>query len=398
MRALIVGGGVAGPATAIALAKAGVGSVILERRPAAERGGGSYLTVAPNGLSALDALGLLDLVTEIGVPSRTNVMYGADARLLGRVGLGPPVRDDLVALTLKRSDLAAALTAEALRRGIEVRHGAEVAGVAESAAGVQVTLDDGTTVAGDLLVGADGVHSSVRRSMDPGAPAARYVGLTNFGGITENSAMAADLEPAAWHFVFGRRAFFGAHPTPDGRVVWFVNVPEPEISRERRARTPSEVWQQQLVTLMSDDAGPAAQLIRAGRLELAADNTYDLPHVPTWSRGRTVLVGDAVHAPSPSSGQGASMALEDAVVLGQALRDTDDLPAAFAAYEKARRRRVERIVKAGARSSSTKTPGPIGRRFTEAAMRIVFRYVVTDRSTAWMNGHRLDWDAPVVAA
>lgn len=95
-------------------------------------------------------------------------------------------------------------------------------------------------------------------------------------------------------------------------------------------------------------------LIRAGSLELAGDNTYDLPHIPTWWHDRTVLVGDAVHAPSPSSGQGTAMALEDAVVLARALRGSTEN--ALADYEHSRRARVEKIVKAGARTSSTKIP------------------------------------------
>ena len=87
------------------------------------------------------------------------------------------------------------------------------------------------------------------------------------------------------------------------------------------AATSLELWQRRLVDLLADDSGPAADLVRAGSLELAGDNTYDLPHVPTWTSGSMVVIGDAAHAPSPSSGQGASMALEDAVVLAQALRD-----------------------------------------------------------------------------
>ncbi len=137
-------------------------------------------------------------------------------------------------------------------------------------------------------------------------PAARYVGLTNFGGITENTPIAGTLEPEAWHFIFGPQAFFGAHPTAAGDVVWFVNVPEPEITRERRRNTTEAEWVRRLLFLVQRDAGPAAELIRTGHLGLAGDNTYDLGHVPTWSHGRTVIIGDAAHAPSPSSGQGAS--------------------------------------------------------------------------------------------
>ena len=89
------------------------------------------------------------------------------------------------------------------------------------------------------------------------------------------------------------------------------------------------------------------------------------------------------------------MALEDAVVLAQSLRDHADVPAAFAAYEIARRKRVEKIVAAGARSSSSKIPGPIGRRFQELMLRFLFHYVITDRSIAWISDHRIRWQDSV---
>jgi 2-polyprenyl-6-methoxyphenol hydroxylase-like FAD-dependent oxidoreductase len=406
MKALIVGGGIAGPAAALALARVGIESVVIERRDAAEMAAGSYLTLAPNGLDALRALDVLHVVQAEGFGSKTNTMYGATGSRLGEVSLGRPLEDGVTAYTIKRSRLAARLSEEAEGRGIVVHRGAPVTevvdrGDASKAGGgaVVVNLEDGSQHAGDLLIGADGVHSVVRRTIDPQAPAGRFVGLTNFGGITSGTPIAAELQPEAWHFVFGRAAFFGAHPTPEGDVVWFVNVPEPAITSQQRRTTTIEQWQHRLVDLLVDDAGPAADLVRTGTLELAGDNTYDLPHVPTWTRNNLMIIGDAAHAPSPSSGQGASMALEDAVVLAQALRDhagdLDQVPQAFAAYERARRPRVERIVAAGARSSSAKIPGPVGRRLQEAALRLVFRYAVTDKRTAWMNDHRLDWNARV---
>src|SRR5215211_64364 len=395
MKALVVGGGIAGPAAALALAKAGIESLVLERRPVIDPEAGSWFTVAPNGLDALRAIDTLEVAQDVGVPSRVNVMYGANGRRLGELSLGRPLDNGLVALTMKRSLMAALLEREAERRGVLVRRGAEVSAVTNAGDHVEATLTDGTVLTADLLVGADGVHSLVRRAIDAQAPAARYVGLTNFGGITRSTPIAADLEPEAWHFIFGSRAFFGAHPTPAGDAVWFVNVPEPEITGERRRNTTEEEWVRRLLPLVRGDGGPAAELVRTGRLELAGDNTYDLRHVPTWSRGRMVIIGDAAHAPSPSSGQGASMALEDAVVLAQSLRDHAELPAAFAAYERVRRDRVERIVAAGARSSSSKIPGPVGRRFQEMMLRLVFRYMITDRSIAWINDHRIQWEDPV---
>jgi 2-polyprenyl-6-methoxyphenol hydroxylase-like FAD-dependent oxidoreductase len=401
MAAIIVGGGVAGPATALALQHIGVEALVLERRTERNPTEGSYFTIAPNGLDALSLLGVLDIAREVGFRSTTNTMYGATGRLLGELSLGVPLPDGSVGLTAKRSLLAAQMLDEAERRGVDVRRGAEVTAVESDSARAVVTLSTGERLSADLVIGADGVRSRVRQAIDPAAPAGRYVGLTNFGGITRGTALAESLRPEAWHFVFGARAFFGAHPTPDGDVVWFVNVPEPEISRERRTTTSLEDWQRHLLDRVAGDTGPAAELIAAGTLELAGDNTYDLPHVPHWTRDRLVVVGDAAHAPSPSSGQGASMALEDAVVLATSLREGAQTPAALTsglrAYEQSRRARVERIVKAGARSSSSKIPGPVGRRFQEVAMSLVFRYLVTERSTAWMTGSRLSWDDTLVA-
>jgi len=391
MRALVVGGGVAGPAAALALHRAGFDVEVLERRADDPGDAGSVLTLAPNGVDALDALGVLDRVRADAVPSRRNAMYGATGRLLGTVTLGSPLADGTPALTLRRSRLAAVVSAAAREAGVRTRYDARVRAV-DVAAGT-VTLEDGTVLEADLVVGADGVHSLVRTAIDPGAPAPRYVGLWNFGGRTRASAQAATLAAEQWHFIFGRGAFFGAHPTPSGDVLWFVNVPGPLLSRDEGSARTTEEWREHLVSLLAVDAGPAAELVRGGELELAADMTYDLGHVPTWWRERAVLVGDAAHAPSPSSGQGASMALEDAVVLADAIAAAPDLAAGLAAYEQRRRDRVERIVKAGARSSSSKIPGPIGRVFQEAVLRLVFRAFVTDKSVAWMTDYRVSREA-----
>ncbi|RIX31201.1 FAD-dependent monooxygenase [Amnibacterium setariae] len=387
MRALIVGGGAAGLATALALHDRGVASTVLERRSPAAAAAGSRLTVAPNGLSAAAALGVLADLEAVGAPTDENLLVGATGRVLGTVSIGVPLASGLRGLTLRRADLVAVLAEHAAGRGVEVRADARVVEV--DVADGAVRTERGERLRGDVLVGADGVRSLVRRAVDPGAPAPRYVGLTNFGGVTADPGIAAGLRPRAWTMVFGRRAFFGAHPLPSGEVVWFVNVPEPPIPAEVRATTTDDRWRERLVALVQDDAGPAAALIAAGRLELAGDSTYDLPRVRRWRRGTAVLVGDAAHAPSPSSGQGASMALEDGVVLGRELTAAGrGVEEGLAAFERARRRRVQRIVAAGARASSSKIPGPVGARVQESVMRLLFRTVVTERGGAWMTGAR----------
>ena len=321
MKAIVVGAGVAGPVAAMALQQAGLEVVVHESHAPADGEVGSWLTVTPNGLDALAAVGSLHLAREIGLPTRANIMLGATGRELGRLPLGRPLADGTPALTMKRTRLAAVLAQECSRRGIEIRYGSGlVAADLTPSGGVRAVFADGTAEDADLLVGADGVHSTTRRLVDPKAPNGRYVGLVNFGGLTTAGVSGlddAEAEPECWHFVFGRRAFFGWHATPGGDVVWFVNEPRPQVSPDERRQTTEPEWRTHLADLFADDAGPAAPLIRAGVLELAGDNTHDLGHVPTWHRGPLLVIGDAAHAPAPSSGQGASIAMEDGVVLAR---------------------------------------------------------------------------------
>jgi FAD-dependent urate hydroxylase len=395
-KALIAGGGIAGPVTAMALQRAGIDAEVFEAHAPGTGDAGSYLTVASNGLDALRAVGADKPVLAAGFPTPVNVLLSGTGRRLGTVSNGGRLADGTVSHTVKRPRLYQALHEEAVGRGIRVHYGKRLAGAEPAAGGgVVAAFDDGTRVSGDLLVGADGIHSVTRRLIDPAAPSGRYVGLVNFGGYTPGSAGSG--EPGAWHMIFGRRAFFGHVADPDGGTVWFANVPRPAVSPAERAATTGEQWRRQLLELFAGDAGPARDLIADGFLELAGDSTHDLPSVPAWHRGPMVIIGDAAHAPSPTSGQGASMAAEDAVVLAKSLRDRPDISEALATYEGLRRRRVERIVAQGARTSSAKTPGPVGRVLRDLALPLVFKFLVTDRSMAWIYDHHLDWDAPLVA-
>jgi 2-polyprenyl-6-methoxyphenol hydroxylase-like FAD-dependent oxidoreductase len=390
VKALIAGGGIAGPVTAMALQRAGIDAEVFEAHRPGGGEAGSYLTVASNGLDALRAVGADTPVLAAGFPTPTNVLLSGTGRRLGSASNGGRLADGTVSHTIKRARLYQALHEEAAGRGIRIEHGKRLAGAEPAAAGgVAVSFEDGTRATGDLLIGADGVHSRTRRLIDPAAPGGRYVGLVNFGGYTPASAGAAESG------VCRRRAFFGHVTDPSGGTVWFANVPRPAVSAAERAATTAEQWQRQLVELFAGDAGPAGDLIAGGYLELAGDSTHDLPSVPVWHRGPMVIVGDAAHAPSPSSGQGASMAAEDAVVLAKCLRDLPDIPQALAAYEGLRRKRVERIVAQGARTGSAKTPGPVGRALRDLALPLVFKLLVTDRSMAWIHQHHIDWDTPV---
>jgi 2-polyprenyl-6-methoxyphenol hydroxylase-like FAD-dependent oxidoreductase len=109
-----------------------------------------------------------------------------------------------------------------------------------------------------------------------------------------------------------------------------------------------------------------------------------------------VIIGDAAHATSPSSGQGASLAIEDAIVLAKCIRDRTDVAQAFADYERLRRGRVERVVAYSARVSQSKTAGRVGRWFRDLAMPLALKVFASPNAQAWLYGYHIDWSEPLI--
>jgi 2-polyprenyl-6-methoxyphenol hydroxylase-like FAD-dependent oxidoreductase len=371
--AIVAGGGIAGTVAAIALHRAGYTPLLYEAYPKDTDQRGAFLTVAVNGLAALRRLDIdpTDLLSA-GFATPALKLGNGTGRVLAELPLGGPQRDGTTTTTIRRADLYAALRAEATRRGIEIAYEKRLTDLAGSADEVRVTFDDGSTVHGDVLVGADGLNSRTRKILNPGAGEPRYLGLLNAGGFTtEPVAAAVDRTPGVVSMAYGKQAFFGWTTAPDGSVWWFANPPQKQPMRP--GDWTGESWRNYLLTLFAEDAIPAAAIIRATRDVLGPWNTFDLPGVPVWRSGRTVLVGDAAHAVSPSSGQGASMAIEDAVMLGRCLGGQADIPAGLAEYEGLRRRRVEKVVAFGKRSGSTKTAGPIGAAIRDAVTPLIMK-------------------------
>ncbi len=130
--------------------------------------------------------------------------------------------------------------------------------------------------------------------------------------------MRAGGEPGHYEMIFGRRAFFGHVTAPDGEVWWFANLPRrSEPARGELLALHRDDLAVAAAGLFDGDAGPAAELIRASDEPMPLSPIHSIPHLPRWHRDRMLVIGDAAHAPSPSSGQGASLAIEDAVVLGE---------------------------------------------------------------------------------
>ena len=394
-RALIIGGGVAGPVAAMALQRASIDGFIYEAYAGGADYAGAFLTFASNGLDALRAIDAHHLVLAEGFPTPRMTIQSGTGKHLGDVPNGGTLPDGTVSQTLKRADLYRALRDEAVRRGANIEYGKRLVDAETSPDGsVTARFEDGTEAEGDLLIGADGIHSRTRRIIDPSAPGTRYIPVLNIGGYARDVRVQA--QPGTFLMVFGKRAFFGYAVHPSGEVWWFANPPRAdEPTGAELAAIGTEQWREMLMDLFAGDDSPAVEIIRSTPGKLAGWATYDLPSVPTWHRGSLVIIGDAAHATAPSSGQGASMAIEDAVVLSRCLRDLPDTRQAFAAYERLRRARVERIVAHGARTSNSKAAGPVVRVLRDLMMPLILKRVARGGSLAWMHDYHIAWDEKV---
>jgi FAD-dependent urate hydroxylase len=394
-KALIIGGGVAGPVVAMALQRAGIDSVVYEAYAGGADGTGAFLTFASNGLDALRTIDAHRLVLSEGFPTPRMSIQSGSGKRLGDVPNGGTLPDGTVSQTLKRADLYRALRDEAVKRGASIEYGKRLVDAETTPAGsVMARFEDGSDAVGDLLIGADGIHSRTRRTIDPSAPGARYVPVLNIGGYARD--VTVEAEPGTFRMVFGKRAFFGYAVHPSGEVWWFANPPRAdEPTKAELAAIGTEQWREMLIDLFAGDDSPAVEIIRSTPGKLAGWATYDLPSVPTWYRGSLVIIGDAAHATAPSSGQGASMAIEDAVVLARCLRDLPEIGQAFAAYERLRRARVERIVAHGARTSNSKAAGPVARVLRDLMMPLILKRVASGESLAWMHDYHIAWDEKV---
>lgn len=335
-RILVIGGGIGGTATALALRKAGHDVVVHEAHPDSAEDLGAFLTLASNGMRALAQIDATDAVTSLGFPLRSMRLLDATGAELGAGPLGEADDPRLRFRCLRRGDLNSALQKEASRRGVLVRHGVRLAAVEEGPDSVTARFTDGASATGDLLVGADGLNSAVRQAVAPGIEPG-YAGQRVFYGCTREARPPA--EEGQFTMVRGSGAAFGYAVSPDGETFWFARVTDDPLTAEELARGGRR---DPLVALLRADTGPAADVVSATAADdVLVTNATELSPGTPWRTARTVLVGDAAHAASPATGQGASMALEDAVVLAKSLRDTPDPAAGLGLYEALRRPRVE---------------------------------------------------------
>jgi FAD-dependent urate hydroxylase len=379
---LIIGSGIAGPAMALALQHVGIESIVYEASQTVRDNAGVFLNLAPNGLSALSILGLEDQITQLGFRNDQLIFRTDNGRVLAEAPVG--------GRTMMRGSVSQALHEAAIAKGVRFEFGKALQSLEASDGGVTARFADGTSTVGSALIGADGIHSCTRQNAFPNAPKPFYTGIINLGGVVQTNLPSTDT---AMHMIFGRHAFFGYAVRPDGETYWFSNYAQAEEPCQIASEaTNSASLRDKLLTVHRDDPAEVTQILQSLTGEIGSYPVYDIPALPEWQRGAICLIGDAAHAIGPHVGQGASLALEDAIILAKCLRDFPEPSAAFARFERLRRARVERVFTASRQTGQQKAPtGWLGRNIRNLILPLFLRRAA--HATEWMYSYPLNWQA-----
>jgi salicylate hydroxylase len=340
---LVAGAGIAGLTAALHLVRSGWECVVFESAPAPHPEGAG-LHVAPNGVRVLRRLGV-DLTPGACEVDAIAVRRWEDNETLGLLPLAGTT--DVPYCTMHRADLHQALLAR-LPDGV-VRYGTALTGLEEDASGVRVVLSDGSSQTGDVLVGADGIHSAVRTLLCGDGPV--YTENVMYRGIIPVGPATSGLNPDHATIWAGPGRHFVAYPISGGAAYYIsasadgqpwdgVDWSEPadlDVVHEPYAR-----WDDTVTGLLS-----AVPMMTRWAL-------FDRPLVTGWPGQRITLMGDAAHAMPPFLAQGANLAMEDAAVLVACLDHADDdLVSALRRYELVRADRVAAVHRLTASRGST---------------------------------------------
>ncbi|SEC20955.1 2-polyprenyl-6-methoxyphenol hydroxylase [Pseudomonas saponiphila] len=338
----ILGGGIAGLSVALALRKQGHTPRVYERR-AGPATMGAGVTLWPNAGFVLEELGLLqDIAAAGGRPlvvrrqdAAGNSLGGIDIALLDQT-MGYPTH------TILRRDLQAVLLNHAAQAGIPVEFGHRAVGIDLEANGKAVArFENGVSICPDLLIGADGRMGSVAREFVAGDNTPVYQGFVNWIGVAQGeSALLGDV---AIQDYWGAGNRFGCVAVRPELVYWAAAQ-----ARPLSGATPAAEMRKEIEDLFAGWPEPIARVIQATPAHaIRMIAVHDLEALHTWSRANVLLVGDAAHAPLPTSGQGACQALEDAWHLARCLEGTSGLDEALLRFAKIRGPKTAKLAEQG---------------------------------------------------
>jgi 2-polyprenyl-6-methoxyphenol hydroxylase-like FAD-dependent oxidoreductase len=355
-KAIIIGAGIAGPVSAIFLKRAGIDAQVFEAWPHSTGIGGG-LQIAPNGMHVLAEIGLADEMIRRGSVAEAFEFYSQSGAKLGSINRNMQQRFGQPAVNMCRATLLEAILATARRENVEVTFEKRLVHIEDRPdQPVIAHFADGTSAEGDFLIGADGVHSAARGHVIPDGPKPFDTGLIGFGGFVPRSLLDHTAIGRRVETTFGQSGFFGygfCSPDPRDGVMWWSTQPAHGIDAATYRAMGQDAMKRHLLDFHAGWHDPIPQLLQAAE-NIVVTATLDVATLPTWSRKRTLLIGDAAHATSPHAGQGASLALEDAMRLGRLMQPGQELGVTFENFESERRPRAERVVALARRNGNSK--------------------------------------------
>jgi 2-polyprenyl-6-methoxyphenol hydroxylase-like FAD-dependent oxidoreductase len=354
-KALIIGAGIAGPVTAIFLRRAGIDAEVYEAWPYSTGIGGG-LQIAPNGMHVLAELGLAEEMIRRGSIAESFDFYSQSGRHLGSINRNMKERFGQPAVNMCRAALNEIVVDKAWCSNVELHFEKRLLSIEDRAdQPVVAHFADGSSAEGDFVIGADGVHSAVRRHVIPDGPKPFDTGLIGFGGFVPRSLLETSIGQRV-ETTFGQSGFFGygfCSSDPGDGVMWWSTQPSHGVDAATFRAMDQHALKQHVRDFHAGWHDPIPRIIDAAE-NIVVTDTLDVATLPTWSRKRTLLIGDAAHATSPHAGQGASLALEDAMRLGRLMMDEQELGLTFQNFEHGRRPRAEKIVAVARRNGNSK--------------------------------------------
>lgn len=338
MKAIIIGGGIGGLTTAIALEKSGYDVEVYEAAPEFKPVGAG-LVLAANAIKALEHLGIKEAVLPAGQLIPALSILEKSGRPISRVDMS---KIDAVAgasnFAVHRAELHKVLLRKLSNARLETGKRAKM--FTETPENISVHFEDSSVATGDFLIAADGIHSVVRKQLQPGVHP-RYAGYTCWRAVVPQPRARVEIPSETW----GNGARFGMVPIKGERIYWFACLNAPQNDPEKNAFTPGE-----LAKCFADFHRPVAELIEsAGHSGMIHGDIIDLPPQQQFAYGKVLLLGDAAHATTPNMGQGACQAIEDAAFLFSLLKKGEPIEATFREFEKLRIPRTRKIVEGSRR-------------------------------------------------
>ena len=387
-KALIIGGGIAGPVTAIFLQKAGIDAEVFEAWPYSTGIGGG-LQIAPNGMHVLAEIGLASEMIRRGSIAESFDFYSQSGTRLGAVNQNMEARFGQPAVNMCRATLNEGLIDKAWCENVELRFEKRLVAIEDRAdRPVIAHFADGSSAEGDFVIGADGVHSAVRGHVIPNGPKPFDTGLIGFGGFVPRSVIEDTPIGQRVLTTFGQSGFFGygfCSSAPTDGVMWWSTQPSHGVDAAEFRAMSQDALRRHLRQFHAGWHDPIPRILDAAE-NIVVTDTLDVATLPTWSRKRTLLIGDAAHATSPHAGQGASLALEDAMRLGRLMLDRQELGLTFQNFEAERRPRAEKIVALARRNGNSKREfSPTGAWIRDRMLKLLIP--LTSKGMDWMYAY-----------